>query len=222
MHQRAPTPLTAHVLEIYSLMFLQHLSLTQGWLTSLIQTCSSRRLTAAATPAAAATLFASRAGRRCRSCGGRRTSSLTGRCGLCGTPGCVIINAFPHLLRALTRAIYPQKTGSLCTPPQQADDFVNGQACAVLYLTGLGAGSLVSVSKIVHHMKLNMKVSSSPGAEGRRGAGMANSRLLRCCAGLLFPCGGSAVAAEARAASGGTQTGEGAVRHLHCLLQEVA
>ena len=135
---------------------------------------------------------------------------------------CVIINAFPHLLRALTRAIYPQKTGSLCTPPQQADDFVNGQACAVLYLTGLGAGSLVSVSKIVHHMKLNMKVSSSPGAEGRRGAGMANSRLLRCCAGLLFPCGGSAVAAEARAASGGTQTGEGAVRHLHRLLQEVA
>ena len=72
----------------------------------------------------------------------------------------------PPPLRALTRAIYPQKTGSLCTPPQQADDFVNGQACAVLYLTGLGAGSLVSVSKIVHHMKLNMKVSSSPGAEG--------------------------------------------------------
>lgn len=88
-----------------------------------------------------------------------------GRCGLCGTPGRVVINALPHLLRVLTRAIYPQNPGSLGTPPQ-ADDFVNGQACAVLYLTGLGAGSPVSVSKIVHHMKLNMKVSSSPGAEG--------------------------------------------------------
>ena len=71
---------------------------------------------------------------------------------------------FPPCVRS--RALYIlKKAGSLGTPPQ-ADDFVNGQACAVLYLTGLGAGSLVSVSKIVHHMKLNMKVSSSPGAEG--------------------------------------------------------
>ena len=39
----------------------------KGWLTAPKQTQSSRRGTAAATPAAAATLFASRAGRRCRS-----------------------------------------------------------------------------------------------------------------------------------------------------------
>ena len=63
-----------------------------------------------------------------------------------------------------SRALYILKKPGPLHPPQ--DDFVNGQACAVLYLTGLGAGSPVSVSKIVHHMKLNMKVSSSPGAEG--------------------------------------------------------
>eukprot|EP00964_Phaeocystis_antarctica_P046439 scaffold26835_cov36-Phaeocystis_antarctica.AAC.1 len=65
-----------------------------------------------------------------------------------------------------SRALYILKKRVPCTPLQQADDFVNGQACAVLYLTGLGAGSLVSVSKVVHQMKLNMKVSSAPGVDG--------------------------------------------------------
>ena len=69
--------------------------IAEGWRTALTQTYSSRRGTAAATPAAAATLFASRAGRRCRSCGGRRTSSLMGRCGLCGTPGRVGVRPSP-------------------------------------------------------------------------------------------------------------------------------
>ena len=45
---------------------------------------------------------------------------------------------------------------------QRAEDFVNGQVCAVLYLTGLETGSLISVSQVVHHMKLNMKVSLAP------------------------------------------------------------
>ena len=88
----------------------------KGWLTAPKQTQSSRRGTAAATPAAAATLFASRAGRRCRSCGGRRTSSLMGRCGLCGTPGSVATNASPHLC-VRSRALYIlAKSWAPCTP----------------------------------------------------------------------------------------------------------
>jgi len=136
----------------------------KGWLTAPKQTQSSRRGTAAATPAAAATLFASRAGRRCRSCGGRRTSSLMGRCGLCGTPGSVANNASPHLCVRSCALYIPAKSWVPCTPPQ--DDFANGQAGAVLYLTGLWAGSLVSVSKTVHHMKLNMKARLVPAVKG--------------------------------------------------------
>ena len=90
-----------------------------------------------------------------------------GRCGLCGTPGSVATNASPHLC-VRSRALYIlAKSWAPCTPPQ--DDFANGQACAVLYLTGLWAGSLVSVSKIVHHMKLNMKARLAPAAKGWRG-----------------------------------------------------
>ena len=92
-----------------------------------------------------------------------------GRCGLCGTPGSVATNASPRLC-VRSRALYIlAKSWAPCTPPQ--DDFANGQACAVLYLTGLWAGSLVSVSKIVHHMKLNMKARLAPAAKGWRAGG---------------------------------------------------